>query len=179
MSYTILRSRMFRGSHPPRRRCLCLCECGRKFFAWAHHLKSGNTKSCGCLRNTRINVPARTYSQAYSMRDHPLNWLYNRWSGMLDRCTRPANRSFKNYGGRGITVCPRWFDFEAFLADVGVPENKEMSLDRFPDNDGNYEPGNVRWGTKREQRVNQRPRPVSEETLRKRAVTARNAAWRR
>jgi hypothetical protein len=74
---------------------------------------------------------------------------------MIRRCTNPKNDNFKDYGGRGITVCERWMIFEHFLDDMGErPEVK--TLDRYPDHDGNYEPGNVRWATPKEQQRNQR-----------------------
>lgn len=158
---TILRTRRYKGPKPPTRiRCLCLCECGRKFFAWKQSLATGNTKSCGCLRNTRTKTVAAEYDQPYSMRTHPLNALYNRWATMLDRCLRPESANWKNYGGRGITVCERWMRFDNFLADMGEPP-AGMTLDRV-NNDGNYEPGNCRWATPKEQRANQRPRPLGE-----------------
>lgn len=73
------------------------------------------------------------------------------WVGMLGRCNKPAHISFPRYGGRGIKVCQRWADsFEAFCADIGE-RPQGMSLDRWPNNDGNYEPGNVRWATAKEQ----------------------------
>jgi hypothetical protein len=83
--------------------------------------------------------------------------MYNRWQNMLRRCEDPKNIGYPRYGGRGIKVCERWHDFESFLADVGYPPAPDLSIDRI-DNDGNYEPGNVRWATKSEQRRNQRPR---------------------
>jgi hypothetical protein len=79
---------------------------------------------------------------------------FKTWTGMIQRCTNPRAFNFRHYGGRGITVCQRWFEFEAFLADVGIRPDG-TSLDRI-NNDGNYEPGNVRWATASEQRTNQR-----------------------
>jgi hypothetical protein len=76
---------------------------------------------------------------------------------MKQRCYNPNNRNFPNYGGRGITVCAAWRDdFAAFLHDMGPRPSPDHSLDRFPDNDGNYEPGNVRWATPDQQRGNMR-----------------------
>lgn len=74
---------------------------------------------------------------------------------MIRRCKYSDNKSFKNYGGRGITVCERWLKFENFYTDVGDPP-EGMTLDRI-NNDGNYEPSNWRWATKKQQRKNSRP----------------------
>lgn len=79
---------------------------------------------------------------------------YRAWRNMLTRCFWPKSRSFGRYGGRGISVCARWAaSFEAFLADVGLRPSNDHSIDRIS-NDGNYEPGNVRWATSAEQRLN-------------------------
>ncbi|MEY9421532.1 hypothetical protein ABIF69_007974 [Bradyrhizobium japonicum] len=76
---------------------------------------------------------------------------------MIQRCTNPHTKAFKNYGGRGITICDRWRrSFEAFLADMGEPPDGH-TLDR-KNNDGCYEPDNCRWATRAEQKLNQRPR---------------------
>ena len=80
------------------------------------------------------------------------------WAGMIRRCHNPKERTYKWYGAKGVTVCERWREsFDDFLADVGVRPSAEHSLDRYPDPAGNYEPGNVRWATRQEQRANQRP----------------------
>lgn len=86
-------------------------------------------------------------------RDYP---EYSCWLHMIQRCTNPKRNSFRNYGGRGIAVCEKWRNsFEAFRADVGPRPSAEHSLDRI-NNDGNYEPGNVRWATRKEQQANSR-----------------------
>lgn len=86
---------------------------------------------------------------------HP---LYSVWQGMLRRCYTPTTRQFHDYGGRGIAVCERWRGadgFKNFVSDMGVrPEG--CTLDRYPNNDGNYEPGNCRWATRKQQQYNLR-----------------------
>ena len=78
---------------------------------------------------------------------------------MLQRCENPKATKFRNYGGRGIKVCDRWHDFATFYADTIAeigPRPKGTTLDRWPNNDGNYEPGNVRWATGAQQNNNRR-----------------------
>lgn len=84
-----------------------------------------------------------------------LSPTYQSWQAMLRRCRDPRHPHFADYGGRGITVCERWRRFEDFLADMGErPAGK--TLDRYPNRDGNYEPGNCRWATRREQQENRK-----------------------
>jgi hypothetical protein len=80
---------------------------------------------------------------------------YFRWYEIRNRCTRPERKDWPRYGGRGITLCERWMVFANFIADVGQPPFPGAQLDRI-DNDGNYEPGNVRWATVRENQLNSR-----------------------
>jgi hypothetical protein len=83
---------------------------------------------------------------------------FNTWKGMQRRCYLQSAAGFKNYGGRGIAVCDRWLhSFENFLADMGCKPSPKHSIDRI-NNDGNYEPGNCRWATAKEQRQNRRRR---------------------
>jgi hypothetical protein len=77
------------------------------------------------------------------------------WMNMRNRCSNPKDPRFRDYGGRGIVVCERWNDFTAFAQDVGSPPGQGYTLDRI-DNDGNYEPGNVRWADQQTQVRNQR-----------------------
>jgi hypothetical protein len=132
------------------------CDCGVEKETPISNVRSGNTRSCGCfIRETRKKnlSPLATLTHGQS---RPRSPTYRVWAGMIGRCLIPTDSSFKDYGGRGITVCDRWRRFEDFLADMGErPAGR--SIDRI-NNDGDYEPGNCRWATPTEQRLNQRPR---------------------
>lgn len=126
----------------------CKCDCGTGLVVRSANLSSGNTKSCGCLHKESTSLARTTHGASHTPE-------HNTWDSMHRRCYDPSNASYQRYGGRGIKVCKRWHKFENFLADMGErPEGK--SLDRYPDNDGNYEPGNCRWATSTEQSWNKR-----------------------
>lgn len=142
-----------------RRRYLCECECGQRSVVSACHLKRGETVSCGCYRADKSReigsrVKKHGESRVNSRRKSP---EYKLWGNIISRCYNPKDISFPNYGGRGIRVCDRWrSSFDAFLADIGRRPTPSHSLDRFPDQNGDYCPGNVRWATAKEQQRNMR-----------------------
>lgn len=131
----------------------CMCSCGTPVSVTASALQSGGTRSCGCLREEYYSTHQRHGHGRAARRSA----TYRSWDHMIQRCTNPSNDNYRYYGGRGINVCPRWRDFSMFLADMGErPFGR--SLDRI-ENDGNYEPGNCRWATAKEQQRNQRRDP--------------------
>jgi hypothetical protein len=126
----------------------CLCDCGSECISISGDLRSGNTQSCGCLGLERRVASRRTHGMSSSAE-------YEIWQSMKKRCYNPACHSYPDYGGRGIRVCDRWLNsFEDYYADTGLRPSPEHSIDRYPDNDGNYEPGNWRWATPEEQANN-------------------------
>lgn len=128
----------------------CLCDCGATAIVLAESLQSGRTVSCGCFMMERHKASDNKNS-THRLSNTP-TWVS--WSSMKMRCTWPKFRGFHRYGGRGIQVCDRWANsFENFLADMGE-RPPGTTLDRFPNNDGNYEPGNCRWATHKEQSLN-------------------------
>ena len=130
---------------------LCGCQCGNSSVVVGANLRSGHTQSCGCFRIEKAIKDNKTHGMTRSPE-------YRAWVKMKGRCYNKSDVSYKNYGARGITVCDRWVNSpEVFLGDMGLKPSPWHSLDRT-DNNGNYEPSNCRWATKREQCINQRTR---------------------
>lgn len=124
---------------------LCKCDCGKEKVVKGATLVEGTTKSCGCLLGKKTK---------HGLANAP---EYNVWIGMKERCYNPLSTGYYKYGGRGITVCERWKNsFERFYEDMGIRPSDLHSIDRYPNNDGNYEPLNCRWATDKEQLRNTR-----------------------
>lgn len=125
-----------------KRRWACRCDCGQFNIVVGEKLVSGKTRTCGCGR--------RKHGHSYFNGRKQTTPEYNSYRCMLGRCNEPRTANYKNYGGRGITVCERWNNFENFLADMGLKPSPKHTIDRL-DSSGNYEPSNCRWATYKEQ----------------------------
>lgn len=143
---------LIRKNGKKRKRYLCLCVCGNQTIVLRDNLLKKNTISCGCYRMEQILKAATIHGYSSKNSENSETWYI--WKGMLRRCYDPKHKHYSYYGGRGIKVCRRWREsFDSFLKDMGKRPDK-LTLDRFPQKDGNYEPNNCRWATRKEQANN-------------------------
>lgn len=130
---------------------LCLCECGNEIVVLGINLRR-YTNSCGCKRVAMCKTGKN--QSTHGLKKHP---LYAVWDSMRARCNNQNNKGYANYGGRGISVCAEWNnDFKTFYDWAITGYKPGLELDRYPNNDGNYEPSNCRWATNEEQGQNTR-----------------------
>jgi len=140
-------------SRPGKIEWLAQCECGGSKVAAGQNIRGGMTRSCGCLVRETTSKRSKTHGHFTGRK---MTHEYRAWRGILTRCFNRNEPNYCDYGGRGITICDEWRrDFPRFLAAVGYRPGPGFSIDRI-NNDGNYEPGNVRWADRRTQNTNRR-----------------------
>lgn len=127
----------------------CRCTCGEERNVMTFTLKNGTSQSCGCAQKEGGET-ATNYRHGKIK-----SGMYQSWVGMRARCSNPKGKNFHNYGGRGITVCDRWQDFESFWIDMHATWKPGLSVER-KDVNGNYDPENCIWATQYEQMQNLR-----------------------
>jgi hypothetical protein len=143
-------------------RAACYCSCGNIKSPQVSALLSGACRSCGCLKRELASIRAKkSFTKHGHYRTGQEDQIYAVWKTMIQRCVDPKHARYKSYGARGIRVCERWLSsFDNFVADMGPrPEGKNGRVSRYSiernNSDGDYEPGNCRWATRKEQAANQ------------------------
>lgn len=135
-------------NHKDRVRWLCLCDCGKEHISYGTLMRSGHSKSCGCLD---VDLK-RERATSHGLSKHPLHAI---WKGILTRCDNPNREQWSDYGGRGITICDEWRDFVRFYEDMHADWRPGLSIERR-NNDLGYGPKNCVWATRHEQAANSR-----------------------
>lgn len=131
----------------------CVCECGNVSFATTHDLESGHTRSCGCLRS-EVTTSKNTRNRS-TKRSNDIH-LYNVWAAMKQRCCNSNHARYKDYGGRGITLCNQWMDYEPFYEwAMANGYRRGLDIDRI-NNDAGYSPDNCRFITRQQNCRNKR-----------------------
>lgn len=133
---------------------LCSCDCGRKIIVVSGNLRKGHTQSCGCLQKERASAWASKHQLKHG---HTKNCkpskIYISWRNMIQRCTNPNDKEYKNYGDRGIVVCEHWLKFENFNEDMGKDWKSGLTIERKNNGKG-YSPENCYWATRKQQSRN-------------------------
>lgn len=143
-----------RRGKPGNRAALCRCDCGSVKAVLVVYLIDGRSKSCGCFRAERTAELSPERFRTHGLSKHE---YFPRWHNMMQRCENPENPKYPRYGGRGIKICDEWHDVRNFIDYLETqlgPCPPGHSLDRI-NNDGNYEPGNLRWASPSTQCANQ------------------------
>lgn len=140
----------------------CQCSCGATCVTAGYRLRNGETKSCGCLKSTRLAERNRSHGLSHTR-------LYTIWANMRARCERKNHPQHSDYGDRGIYVCSEWKSFEKFYSwSIENGYRPNLTIDRI-ENDGPYSPDNCRWATHDQQQENKRIRKDAKLNLRKAA----------
>ncbi len=140
---------------------ICKCVCGKEKSVNWKSLRSGNSKSCGCLARAGTKIRASITSTTHNMSK---TLQYHSWRNMKNRCLNEKDINYLNYGARGITICKEWLTFEGFFKDMGERPSKKHTLDRI-DVNGNYCKENCKWSTWKEQANNKRNNLVISKSL--------------